>query len=99
MNSILYALRTNPAVRELLGDEIYFASKLPWIHGELNPLQGNIDIHFWVKGTKGMALTKFVSVRKRRDGYFETLEWSLKTQDGREIQLLDEGVADPFTKK
>ena len=65
VNSILYALRTNETAREVLGDEIYFASKVPWIRGELNPLQGRIDISFWVKGRQGSGRVKFVSKRKR----------------------------------
>lgn len=97
VNSILYALRTNEQARELLGDEIYFANKMPWIHGELNQLHGIINISFWVKGTKAKALTKFVSAREKRDGYFQTSEWSLKTKDGRVVQLLGfEGVNDPM---
>ncbi|KAJ9607933.1 cytochrome oxidase assembly protein 1 [Cladophialophora chaetospira] len=96
VSSILYALRTNIHARELLGDEIYFGSKVPWISGELAPMQGTINISFWVKGTKGLAKTRFVAV-KRRGGFFETLEWSLKTEDGRELQLLEmEGTRDPL---
>lgn len=30
------------------------------------------------------------------DMQFETKEWSLETEDGRKIQLLDQGRADPF---
>lgn len=38
-----------------------------------------------------------MSVRKRRDGFFETLEWSLQTADGKVVQLLDiEGARDPM---
>ncbi|KAL2421813.1 hypothetical protein ABEF95_007973 [Exophiala dermatitidis] len=97
VNAILYALRTNEQARNLLGDEVYFASKVPWIRGELAPLQGTIDITFWVKGTRNEAQVKFVSIRKRRDGYFETLEWSLRTKDGEVIHLLDkEGSNDPM---
>jgi cytochrome c oxidase assembly factor 1 len=69
VNSILYALRTNDTSRQMLGDEIYFASKVPWISGELNQLHGKIDITFWVKGNKGKGKVRFVSVRKRRDGF------------------------------
>jgi len=29
-------------------------------------------------------------------GQFETQEWSLETEDGKKIQLLDEGKADPI---
>jgi cytochrome c oxidase assembly factor 1 len=73
VNSILYALRTNEMAREALGDEIYFASKVPWIRGELNPLQGRINISFWVKGSRGMGRVKFVSMRKKRDKYVSLL--------------------------
>jgi cytochrome c oxidase assembly factor 1 len=96
VNSILYALRTNVHARDLLGDEIYFASKVPWISGELSPMQGVINIRFRVKGTKGAAETKFVAV-KRRGGFFETLEWTLRGDDGTEVQLLEkEGTRDPL---
>ncbi|KIW52446.1 hypothetical protein PV05_08081 [Exophiala xenobiotica] len=97
INSILYALRTNPHARDILGDEIYFASKVPWIRGKLSPLQGTIDITFWVKGNKAAAQTKFVSIRRKGSEFFETLEWSLTTPDGKTIQLLNmEGTRDPI---
>jgi cytochrome c oxidase assembly factor 1 len=96
VSSILYALRTNEQARELLGDEIYFASQVPWISGELAPMQGIINISFWVKGTKGTAKTTFVALR-RRGGFFETVQWSLHLEDGTELQLLErEGSADPL---
>lgn len=91
INSILYALRTNDTAREILGDEIYFASKMPWIRGEMNQMHGIIDIRFWVKGTKAQAETKFTSLRRRKTGFFETLEWSLKLEDGTVVQLLEDG--------
>lgn len=69
VSSALYSLRTNPQARELLGDEIYFASKFPWIKGEMNQLHGRINIRFWVKGTRQMALMRFKSERKYRMGY------------------------------
>ncbi|GAB1191494.1 hypothetical protein APSETT444_000673 [Aspergillus pseudonomiae] len=56
VSSTLYALRTSPRAREILGDEIYFAQKIPWISGEMNQLHGRIDISFRVKGTKSQAL-------------------------------------------
>lgn len=60
-------------------------------------MHGNINISFWIKGTKGQGKVRFVSVRKRRDGFFETLEWSLQTADGKVVQLLDiEGARDPM---
>ncbi|KAF2142414.1 uncharacterized protein K452DRAFT_326332 [Aplosporella prunicola CBS 121167] len=96
--STLYALRTNPAAREALGGEIYFASKIPWIRGEINQLHGRIDINFRVKGKKQCGTMRFRSERKTRMGYFETLEWSLKTDDGQVLQLLDSAKPDPFRR-
>ena len=68
VNSILYALRTNQTAREVLGDEIYFARKVPWIRGEMNQLHGRINISFKVKGRKATGKVKFVSTRRRRNG-------------------------------
>ncbi|KAL6715083.1 cytochrome oxidase assembly protein 1 [Lecanora helva] len=92
----LYALRTSEIGRRELGDEIYFRDMLPWIWGEMNQLHGRVDIEFGVKGTKGRGLMRFKSERKGRMGKFETKEWSLKTEDGRYIQLLDAEREDPF---
>ncbi|KAF2239391.1 DUF1783-domain-containing protein [Viridothelium virens] len=96
VSSTLYALRTNADAREALGDEVYFASKVPWIRGELNQLHGRINISFWVKGTKAKGLMRFRSERKTRMGYFETLEWSLTMEDGRTLQLLRPQSSSPL---
>ncbi|GAM82774.1 hypothetical protein ANO11243_007600 [Dothideomycetidae sp. 11243] len=98
VSSALYALRTNSQARQILGNEIYFASKFPWIAGELNQLHGRIDIKFWVKGTRQQALMRFKSHRRQRMGFFETTEWSLQTEDGTLYQLLGSDGADPFAK-
>ncbi len=94
--SALYALRTSPKARAYLGDEIYFASKMPWIWGEMNQLHGRIDIRFEVKGDKAQGTMRFRSMRRGRQGLFETAEWSLEMagSEGERIDLLDGG--DPF---
>ena len=90
----MYALRTSPKAREYLGDEIYFAHKMPWIWGEMNQLHGRINIQFEVKGKKNSGTMRFKSFRATRMGMFETTEWSLETRDGEKIDLLD--GSDPF---
>lgn len=92
--STLYALRTSPRAREILGDDVYFNQQIPWIHGEMNQMQGRIDIWFTVRGTRGTAVMRFASNRPTHRGMFETTEWSLKTEDGEWIDLLEGG--DPF---
>ncbi|KAL5612245.1 hypothetical protein BROUX41_000214 [Berkeleyomyces rouxiae] len=90
-NSTLYALRTSPRARAILGNEIYFKQRIPWISGEMNQLHGRINISFGVKGDKGEAVMTFASYRYTDRGQFETTEWSLTTPDGKRIDLLDGG--------
>ncbi|KAK0634918.1 cytochrome oxidase complex assembly protein 1-domain-containing protein [Bombardia bombarda] len=94
VTSTLYSLRTSQRARDYLGDEIYFKAQIPWIAGEMNQLHGRINIRFAVKGTRNTAVMRFASHRPTARGLFETTEWSLETEDGRIIDLLD--GEDPF---
>jgi cytochrome c oxidase assembly factor 1 len=98
VTSTLYALRTNPAVREQLGDEIYFASKYPWIKGEINQVHGRIDITFWVKGTRKQGEVRLRCRRRGRGGLYYTQEWSLTIENGERMELYDPNgnAIDPF---
>jgi cytochrome c oxidase assembly factor 1 len=78
VNSTLYALRTSPQAREILGDEIYFRDRFPWISGELNQLHGRIDIGFGVKGKKGRGYMRFRAFRKTRMGYVSITKEKMK---------------------
>ena len=68
VSSTLYSLRTDERARELLGNEIYFRDRFPWIWGELNQLHGRIDIGYGVKGSKGSGFMRFKSFRNGRMG-------------------------------
>lgn len=47
-----------------------------------------------------MGKVRFVSIRRRRDGFFETLEWSLQTEKEGVVQLLGvESGTDPLGQK
>jgi cytochrome c oxidase assembly factor 1 len=95
--STLYALRTSPLARRHLGDEVYFAHRIPWIAGEMNQLHGRIDISFRVRGSRGQARMRFASARVGgARGVFETREWALVLDDGSTVDLLVDGAADPF---
>ncbi|KAG4432625.1 hypothetical protein IFR05_011878 [Cadophora sp. M221] len=94
VSSTMYALRTSPKAREYLGEEIYFKSQMPWIWGEMNMLHGKINIHFAVKGQAASGTMRFKSHRLGRQGMFVTTEWSLETEEGEKIDLLD--GSDPF---
>lgn len=80
VSSTLYALRTSPQAREILGDEIYFAQQIPWISGEMNQLHGRIDISFWVKGTKSQGKMRFRSIRPDRMSFVSSSGFSLALQ-------------------
>ena len=80
VSSTLYSLRTNEQARELLGDEIYFRDRFPWIWGELNQLHGRIDIGYGVKGTRGSGFMRFKSFRNGRMGFVRSCPPSLASQ-------------------
>ncbi|KAI9712937.1 MAG: hypothetical protein M1828_001496 [Chrysothrix sp. TS-e1954] len=99
ITATLYALRTNQDVRDELGDQVYFANRFAWIWGEMNLVQGRIDVTFDVKGTKNRGVCRFRARRfGGRGGTFKTLEWSLTPKDGETIQLLDPTEPDPLTR-
>lgn len=98
ITATMYSLRTNPRVREALGDEVYFGSRWAWVHGEINLVQGRIDVWFSVKGTKKSGICRFRAKRMGgRSGSFQTLEWSLKPDDSEEAMQLLEDQGDPLT--
>lgn len=65
ITATMYSLRTNDRVRSVLGDEVYFGSRWALIWGEINLVQGRIDVRFSVKGSKQRGLCRF---RARRVG-------------------------------
>ncbi|KAK8202787.1 cytochrome oxidase complex assembly protein 1-domain-containing protein [Phyllosticta capitalensis] len=99
VEATLYALRTNARVRDVLGPEIYFASQVPWIWGTIDQVHGKVDIEYRVKGKRQAGKVRFVSLRKSKRGFFETVEWSLTTDDGQTLQLYDPSQPDPFRRQ
>nr|OQO10369.1 hypothetical protein B0A51_18595 [Rachicladosporium sp. CCFEE 5018]OQO15600.1 hypothetical protein B0A51_16754 [Rachicladosporium sp. CCFEE 5018] len=97
VTSTMYALRTNEEARRILGDEIYFANSLPWIWGSIDQVHGKIDIEFKVKGNKTTGTMKFRSERRKRMGFFETVEWSLQPDGGEKVSLIQGN--DPFRNR
>jgi len=70
----LYSLRTNPTVREELGDEVYFASKWAWVWGSINLVKGRVDVTFGVKGTRKKGTCTFKA--KRVGGLSGLVSWN-----------------------
>lgn len=68
VTSTMFALRRNRQARELLGDEIYFKHRIPWIWGQMNQLHGRIDISYSVKGSRDEGVVRFRCFRRGRMG-------------------------------
>lgn len=66
INSTLYFLRRSSIAKEQLGEGINFASSWPWISGQLNTVQGKIDIEFQVKGSKRSGTLKLKAYRESK---------------------------------
>ncbi|KAI0484262.1 DUF1783-domain-containing protein [Xylariaceae sp. FL0804] len=92
----LYALRTSPEARALLGDEIQHKHSIPWISGDMNSLRGRIDISFDVRGSRAEGRVRFASVRPTAKAIFETTVWELEMTDGRYVDLLAADGPDTF---
>lgn len=73
VQSALYAVRTSPRAQEVLGQEIYFGNKVPWIWGTIDQLHGKVDISFLVKGSREKGMMKFRCERRARMGYVSSL--------------------------
>ncbi|PFH61991.1 hypothetical protein XA68_15533 [Ophiocordyceps unilateralis] len=103
VSAALYALRTSPRARALLGHDIYFRRAVPWIRGELNTRIGSIDIRFAVKGHRNHGLVRFAAHRppgRLASSPLVTDLWLLTVvaESGQEVtvDLLAEGAGHPL---
>lgn len=68
MRQVVFQLRNSPDVVALLGDHVGFAPNFwhfgePWIAGNINLMQGRIDVKFRMKGDKQEGTVYFTSIR------------------------------------
>lgn len=87
INSVLYCLRRSDKIKNELGNNIDFTSSWPWISGELNTMQGRIDIEFRVGGDRNKGTLKLKATRDSKLEPFNVHEWKLIIDDGPEIDL------------
>ncbi|KAF6763685.1 cytochrome oxidase complex assembly protein 1-domain-containing protein, partial [Ephemerocybe angulata] len=69
--SIMRSLKADPQLHEKLGDAIrpqpeWWLNGDPRILGHISQLQGNIDVSFRIKGSKGAGTIYFTSIRKEK---------------------------------
>jgi len=95
VRQILINLRQSDLVLGALGDSArpepaWYLNGDPWIDGSINTLQGNIDISFRVKGSKGAGTLYFTSIRREKGQPFTILRFKIICDDGKIINLPSE---------
>ncbi|KAH6902703.1 cytochrome oxidase complex assembly protein 1-domain-containing protein [Coprinopsis sp. MPI-PUGE-AT-0042] len=92
--SIMRSVRGDSQVRELLGEAVrpapeWWLNGDPRIEGRISQLQGNIDVSFRVKGSKGSGTLYFTSIRKEKGVPFTVLRFKIICDDGTVINISD----------
>jgi len=94
VKAVLFELRSRPAVVEALGPSITpekddLFGQL-WVTGQINLMQGSVDVAFRVSGSERSGKVYFTSVRRERGSEFEILRWKLIRDDGMVLDLVNE---------
>ena len=92
--SIMRSVRSDSQVHEKLGDAVrpapeWWLNGDPKIEGRISQLQGNIDVSFRVKGSKGSGTLYFTSIRKEKGVPFTVLRFKVICDDGTVINISD----------
>lgn len=90
ITATFYRLRRLPAALALLGDNIGYADIVPWISGELNQMEGRINVRVNVKGSKNSGVLVLRGARETPGLLFTVLEWKVVVGD-QVCDLLAEG--------
>ncbi|KAL6936650.1 hypothetical protein ACO0R3_000249 [Hanseniaspora guilliermondii] len=88
VNNTLLELRRNKKFRDLLGNNIRLDGFIvPWIYGTLNQVKGNVDIYFYVIGTKNKRAKVFFKAEKQPDELnFNVVHWYFYLEDEPDIK-------------
>lgn len=92
--SIMRSLKADPQLHEKLGDAIrpqpeWWLNGDPRILGHISQLQGNIDVSFRIKGSKGAGTIYFTSIRKEKGTPYTVLRFKVICDDGTVIHISD----------
>jgi len=92
VRQIMRTVQQNDELRELLGEGIraepaWYLNGEPRMQGQINTLQGNIDVSFRVRGTKGVGTLYFTSVRKAKGEKFTILRFKVIGENGGVVHL------------
>ncbi|KAJ7225915.1 cytochrome oxidase complex assembly protein 1-domain-containing protein [Mycena pura] len=92
VKQIVRTLKADPQLRELLGLALrpqpeWWLNGYPLIHGQINQLQGNVDVSFRIKGSLGFGTVYFTSIRKAKGIPYEILRFRVILDDGRVVEV------------
>ncbi|KAJ3832775.1 cytochrome oxidase complex assembly protein 1-domain-containing protein [Lentinula raphanica] len=87
VKQIMRELREDEELRTVLGDAIrmqgeWWLNGDPRIIGSISTMQGNIDVSFRIKGSKGAGTVYFTSIRREKGVPFEILRFKVIADDG-----------------
>ncbi|POW18601.1 hypothetical protein PSHT_05577 [Puccinia striiformis] len=94
VKAVLFELRSNPTILASLGASIKpekddFFGQL-WVDGQINLMQGSVDVAFRVTGSERSGKVYFTSVRRDRGSEFEIIRWKLIRDDGVVVDLVNQ---------
>lgn len=92
VRQIMRSVREDTALREALGEAIrpqpeWWLNGDPKINGRISMLQGNIDVSWRIRGTKGSGTLYFTSIRKEKGHPFTILRFKVICDDGDTILI------------
>ncbi|KAJ7785892.1 cytochrome oxidase complex assembly protein 1-domain-containing protein [Mycena metata] len=92
VKQILRTIKEDPQLLETMGMAIrpqpeWWLNGYPIIHGQVNQIQGNIDVSFRIKGSLGSGTVYFTSVRKAKGIPYTILRFRVILDDGRVIEV------------
>ncbi|KAG5636339.1 hypothetical protein H0H81_008361 [Sphagnurus paluster] len=90
VRQIMRSVREDAQLREVIGDAIrpqpeWWLNGDPMIHGKISQLQGNVDVSFRIRGSKGSGTLYFTSIRKDKGLPFTILRFKVICDDGNVI--------------
>ncbi|THU91704.1 DUF1783-domain-containing protein [Dendrothele bispora CBS 962.96] len=95
--SIMRAVRNDERLKEVLGEAIrpepeWWLNGDPRIKGTISTMQGNVDVSFRIKGSKGAGTLYFTSIRREKGLPFTILRFKLIADDAQVVEIESKGL-------
>ncbi|ESK96740.1 cytochrome oxidase complex assembly protein [Moniliophthora roreri MCA 2997] len=89
---VMRSSRSDPKLKEVLGDAIrpqpeWWLNGDPNITGHISTMQGNVDMSFRIRGSKGSGTVYFTSIRKEKGVPFTILRFKVIADDGTIVHV------------